>query len=346
MAASTSFSSLFGEAWRIYWSNRKLWVLGLLSALFGSSGVNVNINYEVRRPLTIEPRQMSQPMIALLFGERWQDWMILVAGFALVALAWVIASFVLGAWVQGSLIRMVQGILQGEHLELRDAFRDAWQRILALVGVGLIGFLPALIVLGLTVAAVAPILSTLLFRPLNEIGQLPEQALLSAFTPILCLVPLLLCIGLPLLIVVGILYVGAQRACVIETLGAWASYRRAARLLRANLGHTVLAALLLFLIGLVVGAIASMPAMFLWIPIARAMFQEAWTPSLLVNGVFLVIYLLFVNIGLGGWIAGFASTLWTRLYLNFLARERAASWLTPPPNSGVAAPTLYQGGAE
>jgi len=337
MTASTSFSFLFGEAWRIYWSNRKLWVLGVLSALFGYSGVNVNVNYEVRQPLNIEPRQMSQPMIALLLGERWQDWMILLAGLGLVALAWAIASFVLGAWVQGSLIRMVQGILQGEQIELRSAFRDAWRRITALVGVGLIGFLPALIVLGLTIATVAPILSTLLFRPLNEIGQMPEQALLSAFAPLFCLVPLLLCIGLPLMIVVGILHVGAQRACMIESLGAWASYRRAAGLMRANLGHTVLATILLFFIGLVFGFIASAPAALLWIPIARAILQEAWTPSLIVNGVLLGIYLLFVNVGLGGWIAGFASTLWTRLYLNFLARDRAGSLLTPTPNIGAAA---------
>lgn len=337
MAASNSFSSLFGDAWRVYWRHRKLWVLGVISALFGYSGVNVNVNYEVRQPLNIEPRQMSQPMIAVLLGERWQEWMILFAGLMLVALAWAIASLVLGAWVQGALIRMVQGILHGEPLELRGAFGETRRRLPTLVGVSLIGFLPALVMLGLTLAAVAPILSTLLFRPLQEIGQMPEQALLSAFTPLLCLVPLLLCIGLPLMIVIGVLFVGAQRACVLESMGAWASYRRAARLMRANLGHTVLATVLLFIIGLVFGALASLPAALLWMPIARAVLQAAWTPAVIVNGVFLAIYLLVVNLGLGGWIAGFASTLWTRLYVNFMAKDRAASSFLSAPLEGAAA---------
>ncbi len=337
MAASNSFSSLFGDAWRIYWRHRKLWVLGVISALFGYSGVNVNVNYEVRQPLNIEPRQMSQPMIAVLLGERWQEWMILFAGLMLVALAWAIASLVLGAWVQGALIRMVQGILHGEPLELRSAFGETRRRLPTLVGVSLIGFLPALVMLGLTLAAVAPILSTLLFRPLQEIGQMPEQALLSAFTPLLCLVPLLLCIGLPLMIVIGVLFVGAQRACVLESMGAWASYRRAARLMRANLGHTVLAAVLLFIIGLVFGALASLPAALLWMPIARAVLQGAWTPAVIVNGAFLAIYLLVVNLGLGGWIAGFASTLWTRLYINFMAKDRTASSFLSAPLEGAAA---------
>lgn len=328
MNPDIQYSALLQEAVRNVWSHKKLWILGMLAVFFTGQS-NVNVNYQTRQPIDVTPAQLSQPMIALFLGENWQPLIPLFVGLAALAMAWMIVAFVLGTWVQGAQIEAVVDVVLDKEVAIKSALRRAWRRINVLVGIGLVAFAPALVMLALLAVTLAPLMATFL-RPMQELSQLENDAMFSMIMPFLCLAPLLLCIGFPLMVILGMLQVFAQRACMIEYLGVMAAYRRAGGLIRRHLGHTLLTLIILSAFGALLAGSMALPAMIFWLPVAQAMQSGVWTAGTVISALAFAPFWLGINFGLGGLLAAVGSTLWTRLYVTFVINEE------PPTNSPPA----------
>ena len=329
MNTDIHYSALLQEAIRNVWSHKKLWVLGMMAAFFTGQS-NVNVNYETRQPIDVTPAQLSQPMIALFLGENWQQLIPLFVGLGALAIAWMIVAFVLGTWVQGAQIEAVVDVVLDKEVTIKTVFGRSWRRINLLVGIGLVVFAPGLVMLALITVTLAPLLATFL-RPMQELSQLENDAMFSMIAPFLCLAPLLLCIGLPLMVILGMLQVFAQRACMIEYLGVMAAYRRAVGLIRRHLGHTLLTLIILFAFGALLAGSMALPAMIFWLPVAQAMQNGVWTAGTVISALVFAPFWLGINVGLGGLLSAFGSTLWTRLYVTFVLNEEPPTD-SPPAN--------------
>lgn len=329
------YSELLQDAMRIVRSHKRLWLLGMLAAIVTGQS-NINVTYQTRQPVNVTQAQLSQPMIGLLLGENWQRLVPIFIGLAALSIAWMIVALIIGAWVQGAQIEAVVDVVLDKRLSIRSALGRAWRRIGTLVGINLVAVAPVLAVLALMTITLAPIITTFLFRPIQELGQMEEGAMFSMFAPFLCMVPMLLCIGLPLMLILGVFQVYAQRSCMVEYLGIVAAYRRAGGLIRRHLGHTLLTVVILFAFGVLLAAIMTVPAMIFWMPVAQAMQQGVWTAGVVMSALCFAPFWLIINVGLGGLVLAFGSTLWTRLYLTFIVNEGPSADLPPAHQSSAS----------
>ena len=91
--------------------------------------------------------------------------------------------------------------------------------------------------------------------------------------------------------------------------------------MRKNLGHILLNGIVLIVISVVFGWIVAIPALIIWVPVARAFLHQDWNLFTIIAAIIMGFYLLFVAIGLGGILTSFNSVLWTKLYKAMVAKE-------------------------
>jgi hypothetical protein len=115
----------------------------------------------------------------------------------------------------------------------------------------------------------------------------------------------------------------SARSLVLENLGVIAAVRRGWGLARAHAGHVLLNGAVLFVIGIVFGFAAAIPALVLWVPTAQAILHGQWSAISILTGILMGLYILVVMIGLGGILTSFNSTLWTKLYKAMTGKEES-----------------------
>ncbi len=172
----------------------------------------------------------------------------------LVLLIFLIALvfWVLGTIARGGMISAVDDLEESRSTDFMSAFQAGWERGWALLGIGLIPAIPALILLFFSVA-------TLLAASgldWNQGSRLLGEGW-KAITPLLALA----CVLVPVAVVLSLLRTFANRACMLEGTGVLASYQRGFKVLGENLGSAVIIFLLQVAISIAVGVMMLIPGL-------------------------------------------------------------------------------------
>ncbi len=228
------YGNLLSQAWDTVWGHKYLILLGVLAALGGTSGSGTGAasgGFRVNLP---PPEQLRIPelpapgIVPLAIG-----------GFAIIiALLAVVAAIVL--WVistisRGGLIAGVDTIDEGGVSSFGQAWTAGWRKGWRLVGIALLPAIPILLLVGLGLAA---------FLTLYSVSGTMASPNVGIIAPI---VVVWIFILVPLALALGALEALANRACMLENLSVFGSYKRGVEVLFANFGS----ALVLFLIQII-----------------------------------------------------------------------------------------------
>lgn len=253
----------------------------------------------------------------------------IVAYILLSLVLWILASLICW-WSQGALISMVDDVDQQGSTSVKRGWNAGKQRAIPLTIMSVLLALPIAII---ALPAIAGVLW--LFAPFFDfykamlLGKTPSQEELQAvFQPLMsnfllgfaCIVPSV-CIAGILGWLLGLLNKVAARSFVLENLTITDSIKRGWRIARMNLGYVLLNGIVLFVISIAFGWLAAIPALIVWVPVARAFLHQSWTMSTTIAAIVAGLYFLLIAIGLGGILTSFNSTLWTKLYKAMVANE-------------------------
>jgi hypothetical protein len=285
------YGKLLTRAWEIIWEHKFLILLGVLVALTsstGSSGLSSGSNWstrgtegEYRGP----PDWDQFPWFDELprHGRAWAAGIPVVLVTLAIGLGLLIGIplWVLSTLSRGALIAGVNSIDAGGTSSFSEAFGAAWHKGWRLLGIAIIPAIPGL-VLGLIG----------LFAALSIVGlgSLVDPNIVGApLTGLATLLVVLACILIPITIALGLAQTFADRACMIEDLGVFESYRRGLTTLFENLGSAIVLFLIRIAAGMVIGFLVLVPGFILWLccifwPVllaiqgaVKAYFSTMWT---------------------------------------------------------------------
>ncbi len=305
------------RAWQISWRWKVLWILGFLAALGqGTSGANSSYRFS-----SSDLQNMNLPNINVPAAEG------LLVGLACLGIIVAIALFVISVMARGGLIVGVAQVEAEGRTTLGEAWTAGQRRFWTLFGIGVLSVLPIIvisIVMVIGIFLVAGGAALVGARGDNAVGPV-IGGLLACICPSVCL----------LIVVAAVLAqirIYAERAAMLENLGWIDAFGRGWRVLRTNLGPTVLLWIVFLVLGLIVGAVTLAIMVPIMLPLA-AMFGNAAnnTNSLLLVplcGVGLVGVVLAAIVG--AIITTFTSATWTLAYREMTA---PAAPLVPPPAS-------------
>lgn len=293
----TDYGKLLSRAWDIIWKYKFLILLGVLVALgssnggTGAPGGGGGGGFQGDRP----DREWQQPPFE--FPEEfpeWDEWEhrrdrgIPVLGIVLgILLLGVVIVIALALWVvatiaRGALIDAVRVIESGGTSSFSLAWQAGWRHGWQLLGIGILPAIPMLVLTigGLGMTGVLAGLSGLFGR---------EAAAFSGIGGLIGVFAALACIAAPLALVLGLLQTFANRACMFDHLGVFASYRRGWDVLVDNIGPVLVLFLIQIGINIAIGLVMILPGILMTICCVL------WPVLLLIRGA----------------IAAYFSTMWT-----------------------------------
>lgn len=199
------------------------------------------------------------------FSDIGEEVAALAAGL-IIALVCVLILVALVFWVislvaRGGLIAGVDAIESGQKSSFRQAWGAGWQKVWRLVGISLIPAIAGLILF---------LVGLMAFGAFGAIfavfgAETPEILVTGGITA-----AVLICIFGPIVLVLSILRNFAERACMLEDLGVFDSYRRGWQVLTGNLGEAIVLFLLQIGITIILGFFFFLPGLvlvlccFLW----------------------------------------------------------------------------------
>jgi hypothetical protein len=196
----------------------------------------------------------------------------LVVGIAL----WALATIARGGTIAGA-----SAIDAGGTSSFAQAFRAGWDKGWTLIAIGLLPAIPGLLLALLSAAGAVGYLG---FARQSAGGAplLPNAALVGGLAGLACLL-------VAAAVALSLLRTFAERACMLENVGAFAAYRRGVEVLRQNVGPAAILFLLQIAIGVGLGLALFLPSVvmalccILW-PVllllqgaAAAYFSAVWT---------------------------------------------------------------------
>lgn len=329
--------------------HRALWLFGILLAIFGgeSSNLSNGLNFRGGGSPGVPPNQPLPGGGLPQFPQISANTIIaIIAVVGCVVLIFLLLSIILRFVSRAALIGLVQE-LEAEQATptVRRGFNIGFDRFWSLLGIALWINIPLfLISLVLILLAAAPLLASLI--PLIQAGRTPEQAFGPAIAGIMGSAVLFCCVAIILVLVQLVLqpfYQFFMRTCVIGQRGALDSIREGYRLVRANLGNTIL--LYVVLIGLAIAytfvaviLLLVLLAIVAGAAIAVGVAAQSATPGIVV-GLVLGIPLLLLFLLIGGLYQVFDSAMWTEGYLALASPMAPVSAVAPsaPPSVQVPA---------
>jgi hypothetical protein len=306
------FGSILSRAWQITWRHKVLWIFGILAGLAGGfQGAQFNYNFGGRRgpaPSPNVPPTQWPPDLRRVFGDVDPNVVIaIVAGIVLVSIVLAVIFYVLGIIGRGGLIGGVRQAQAQDNVTFGEAWAIGVRRFWPVLGISLIVFVIALLVLAASLGLAATV----------------------------CLLPLA-CVGFLLVAALGVYTNLAQAAAVVDNLGAVAALQRAWELIRANFGGILILAIILVVVGWLSGLLLGLPLIIVVLPAilgAAAAFSGAERvlgPALAVAGLCFIAYLP-VLIVLGGILNTWFGAAWTLAYQALTGPAPAPSQPLPPP---------------
>jgi len=155
-----------------------------------------------------------------------------------------------------------------------------------------------------------------------------EPLMSNIFTAFACIFPLI-CVGAIIGWLLSLLNKITARSFVLENLPISESIKRGWQITRKNLGHILLNGVVLIVIGVIFGWIAAIPALVIWVPVARALLHQSWNISTIIAAIIMGFYFLIVAVAIGGILTSFNSVLWTKLYKAMVINEKIVTTNSP-----------------
>lgn len=233
------------RGWELTWNNKFLWALGFLAAL-GSGSVFSNSNYSFNAGDTADMMNWLTPeRMAALTGA--------IIAFSCVAVILGIILWLVALSARGGLIGGVAQMELGTGKPtFREAFRMGWRRVWRLVGMTILLYIiPFILSIVLTVGFIT-VAGGMAFA---AAGAEDPTAMLSGLGGLALVFFCLLCLLMPLMLALSLIYPFAFRGIILRDMGARESLRHGWNVLKTNLGEIIILGLAFFLIALVVGLI-------------------------------------------------------------------------------------------
>lgn len=323
-----NYITIFKEALNTFWRHKSLWIFGIVITVFGQGEYGFSVNYRESYPAGqggIPTMPGSDLLIKIL-----ENPIPYIIGFSLLSLVfWIITSLICW-WSQSALISMVDDIDQKGSTSVSNGWNAGKQRAIPLTLIAVLFALPTAI---LNLPAIVggiwffsqffDIYKSMLLgkTPSPEEMQTVFQPLMSnIFLGFACIFPLI-CIGGILSWLLGLLNKVTARSFVLENLPIIDSIKRGWQITRKNLGHILLNGIVLIVISIIFGWIVAIPALIIWVPVARAFLHQSWNASTIIAAIIMGFYFLFVAVGFGGILTSFNSVLWTKLYKAMVVKE-------------------------
>lgn len=290
-----NYGEIVRRAANMVWNHKFLMILGFLAALGGGGTFNLNFNsnngggnfdpgqipgvpefpFEGPFPGSFEatPRLSAMLVIVLCIG---------------VLLALIL--FVVSNVARGGMIAAVDGVEEGRRASFDQAWSAGWDRLWTLLGIGILPAIPFFVLFLSGVLGFAGMMGIRAINvPAASMG-VPFGGLLAALS----------CLLVPVGMILGLLRSFANRAAMLEGLGAVNAYGRGFSVLMDNLGEAIV--LFLFQIAISIGL-----GLLLFLPgIIAALCCLLWPLIILFQGA----------------IAAFFSTLWTLAWREWTGEGR------------------------
>lgn len=323
-----NYITIFKEALGTFWRQKPLWIFGIVITIFGQGEYGFSVNYRESYPAGQGglPDMPGRDLLIKFF----ENPVPYIIGLGLLSLVfWIIRSLICW-WSQSALISMVDDVDQNGSTSIKSGLNAGKQRAIPLTVIAFLFALPA-VILNLPAIAGGIWLFSQFFDTYKDmlLGKTPSpEAMQAVFEPLMsniflgfaCIFPLV-CIGGIVGWLLNLLNKVTARSFVLESLSIPESIKRGWQIARENLGHILLNGIVLVVIGVIFGWMAAIPALIIWVPVARALLHQSWNTSTIIAAIIMGFYLLIVVIGLGGILTSFNSVLWTKLYKAIVVKE-------------------------
>jgi hypothetical protein len=300
-----NYGALLSRAWNIIWEHKFLILLGVLVALGssgGGGGASTGGNLSFNRPpaeghLPQLPQMPKMPQIPDLRTVAPAVGILAVLAITVIAVI-VLALWVVSTIARGGLIAGVSAVEEGRTASFAQAWDAGWRKAWRLLGISVLPAIPALLLAILGFGAALALGSA--SRYLGRDFGVPVMGNLGI------LIAGLSCVLVPLALVLGLLSTFANRACMLENLGVFGSYRRGLEVMLGNLGPALVLFLIQIAIGIAIAIVGFLPGLLL------ALCCLLWPLLILVQGT----------------ISAYFSTTWTLAWRRWtgLGEASVAPW--------------------
>lgn len=300
------YGDLINSSFRLTWRYKYLWALGLLAGFGGNGGsYNVGSGFLGAQDGNGPSGADVERVIVWL-----QTHMALIFALILLGFLAMVGFFLIGSWAAAALVNEVDDL---EHRDEDDGepprgFLSAWAKGRSAFGrvVGL-RLLVGLIVLGFVALAVVP----LVLLGLLIAAQSPIAVVVGILAGVL--LALILLAAIPFIVALSIAQQLALRYVVLRQKRAVEGLKAGFRLLRANLGQTLLLWLITVGLGMAAGPVLLVAILLIAVPVGLLvfiMFQIGPVTGVtsLALAALVLIPLLFTA---GGAMSAYFSTYWT-----------------------------------
>ncbi len=310
-----NFGEVLTRAWQIIWKHKVLWIFGILASCGqggggGNSGGGGNdVGFE-QQPTDVPPEvlQWFQTIEQNLTT-------ILLVFVALICVIWIVTIFLSTIGKIG----LIRGTLQAEggaeKLVFGELFSGSIPYFWRMFALSLILSLPVFII----AIAIAVVAAGGLVASVSEEGALlAMMGMIPALLGCLCLL-------VPVMFVLGMIFRQAESALVLEDLAVMPAISRGWEVFKKNLATLIIMAIILGVIGFIVGIVIAVPIFLIVFPavLAFALSEGQNTTPLILMGV---CFCLFIPVAwlVQGVVTSYTESAWTLTYLRLTKPQDAA----------------------
>lgn len=310
-----NFGEVLTRAWEIVWKHRVLWVFGILASC-GRSGVRVNIGGGGRNAGGAN----IPPQVAQLFQWIENNVTTFLILFCLLFLIIWLISIAISTVGKIGLIRGTAQVEGGaQSLIFGQLFSEGTPYFGRVFGLSVLLLLPVLLVAIIAAAVAVTGLAA------SQRGDAAFGAAGIASLALCCV-----CLFIPVMIVLSVIFSQAERAVVLDDMGLMPALSQGWEIFRKNLGPIILMAIILGVISIVVGIILALPIFIIVFPAATAfMLGNPQNSTPIYLGVICFCLYLPIWLLLNGILVAYTDSAWTLTYMRLTRKPDAEAGLTP-----------------
>lgn len=304
------------RGWELTWNNKFLWALGFLAAL-GSGSAFSNSNYSFNSgDMAGMETWLTPERVAALTGA--------IIAFSCVAIILGILLWLVALGARGGLIGGVAQLELGTGKPtFREAFRMGWRRVGRLVGMTLLLYIVPFILFLVFVIGFITVAGGMAFA---ATGAEDPSAMLTGMGGLALVFFCLLCLLMPVMLVLSLIYPFAFRGIVLRDMGARESLRHGWNVLKTNLGEILILGLIFFVIGIVVALIilaALVPVgLLVGVPIMALMESNATALQGILAALGFLVAIVITAL-ISAIVTAWQSTTFTLAYLHWTGKDVA-----------------------
>jgi len=307
-----NFGEVLTKAWQIIWKHKVLWIFGILAGCGqggGGNGGGGNTGFDTQGPNL--PPQATRWLTTI--EQNIQTYVAILV--AVICVIWIITLFLSTVGKVGLIRGASQADAGMENLIFGQLFSESMPYFWRVLGLTLI--------LAFPVFVFALAIAVFVF-----FGVVAGMSGGSGNEPlaVLGIIPLVLgcvCLLIPVMFVLRMIFRQAERAVVLEDMAVFPSLSRGWEVFRSNLGTIIIMAIILGILGFGAGLIIAIPVFLVVFPtiFAFALGQGETYSPLIFMAVCLCIYIP-VALVLQGIVTSYTESAWTLTYMRITQPEQ------------------------